>query len=104
MDAVLGDCTAYLALSVPDPGATPEGRTDEGLCLDLRRRTAPSRAAATQIGIDVREVRQTGPTATSRMSVRRADGEQEVTLTMRRRGDGWAVLRTPEVCAAVGCG
>ncbi len=100
---VFGDCTAYLALSVADPVLAPEGRTDRELCRVLRQQTAVNRDAAAQIGIDLLAVRRSGNEATATLSIRRPDGEQQVELSMRRRGDGWAVIRTPEVCAGLGC-
>ena len=99
---VFGDCTAYLDLSVPDVGVT-EPRSDEQLCASLRQRSAASRAAAAQIGIDLVEVRQEGDRATAVLSVRRPGRDDQVTLLLRREGRGWAVLRTPAVCLALGC-
>ena len=101
--AVFGDCTGYLALSVPDPADPQEMRSD-ALCRALRQRSAANRSAATQIAIEVQDVRRAGSVATAFMLVRRPNGEQQVELMLRRNGDGWAVIRTPEVCAAVGCG
>lgn len=102
--AIFGDCTAYQALSVPDPEAPrPDRRTDDELCLDLRRQTASNRDGAAQIGIDVLDMSRRGSDATALLSVRRPEGEDQIELTMRRHGDGWAVVRTPELCLAVGC-
>ena len=99
---LFGDCTRYLSLSVPDVGVT-EPRSDEQLCASLLQRSAASRAAAAQIGFDLVEVRQEGDRATAVLSVRRPGRDDQVTLLMRREGGGWAVLRTPAVCLALGC-
>ena len=99
---VYGDCTAYLDLSVPDAGGT-ETRSDDQLCASLRQRSAAARAAAGQIGIDLVDVREAEDQATAVISVRRPGRSDDITLTMRRSGGGWAVLRTPAVCLALGC-
>jgi hypothetical protein len=41
--------------------------------------------------------------ATAVVSVRRPGRSDDVTLTMRRRGGGWVVVRTPGACLALGC-
>lgn len=102
--AVFGDCTAYDRLSVRDPDALrPERRTDSEVCRDLRRQTADARENAARIGLDVTSVARRGREATVGVEVRRPDGTDRVDLPLVRRGDGWAVVRTPEVCLAVGC-
>ncbi len=99
---VYGDCTAHLALSVADPVLAPEGGPT-GSCRALRQQTAANREAAAQMGIDLLAVRRSGSEVTATPSIRRPDGEQQVELPRRRNGDGWAVIRAPEVCADVGC-
>lgn len=99
---VFGDCTNYLNLSVPDAGIA-EPRGEDQLCAALRQRSSANRAVAEQIGIDLVEVRQEGDRATAVLSVRRPGRDDQVTLLMRREGRGWAVLRTPAVCLALGC-
>ncbi|MGI8699623.1 MAG: hypothetical protein ACR2JU_00140 [Nocardioidaceae bacterium] len=79
-------------------------RRDPRLEQALRQRSAANRDPAPQIAIEVQDVRRAGSVATAFMLVRRPDGEQQVELVLRRNGDGWAVVRTPEVCAAAGCG
>lgn len=98
---VFGDCTAFLKLSTP--AAASESRTDDELCTALRQRTAVNRDTAAQIAIDLQDIRQAGAEATAVVSVRRPGRSDDVTLTMRRRGGGWVVVRTPGVCLALGC-
>ena len=98
--AVFGDCVAYERLSIAEQ---PEERSDEALCRDLRRGTEEARQTAAQIGIDVLSVEQRGRRATVEVQVRRADRERTVALSLRRKGDGWGVLLTNEVCRVVGC-
>lgn len=99
---VFGDCTAFLDLSTPD-AAAPDRRTDDELCAALRQRSSVNRDTAAQIAIDLQEVRQVGAEATAVLSVRRPGRSDDVTLTMRRRGGGWVVVRTPGACLALGC-
>lgn len=96
---VFGDCTAYDRLSL----ARDDDRTDDQLCRDLRAGTQDARENASTIGIDVVSVEQRGREATVVVEVRRGDDEQTVPLELRRKGDGWGVLLTDEVCEAVGC-
>ncbi len=102
--AVFGDCTAYEALSTAAPSGPTDLRKERERCLDLRRRTAPSREEASRIGIDLQAVEQQSKRqATAQVQISRPEGVQVVLLRMQRKGDGWAVLRTQETCAAVGC-
>lgn len=102
--ATFGDCTAYEALSTAAPSGPTDLRKQRRRCLDLRRRTAPNRDNASQIGIDLQAVEQQSKRqATAQVQLSRPDGVQVVQLRMERKGDGWAVLRTEETCAAVGC-
>lgn len=102
--AVFGNCPAYEALSTATPPGPTDLRGGRERCLDLRRRTAPSRENASQIGIDLQAVdRQSKRQATAQLRISGPDGERVVVLRMQRRGDGWVVLRTQETCAAVGC-
>lgn len=100
---VFGDCTRHLKLSVPDASA-PERRGADELCASLRQRSAGNRAAAASIAIDLQSVREAGEAASAVLSVRRPGRSDVLTLTLRRKGDGWAVVRTPAVCLALGCG
>lgn len=93
--AVFGDCTAYERLSFED--------VDARTCRALRASTAQAREQAAGIGIDVLSVQRRGREATVRVQVRRGAGTEQVDLLLRRKGDGWAVVRSAEVCAAVGC-
>ena len=102
--AVFGDCTGYARLSIADPRARrPERRTASAVCRDLREQTADARTNAARTGFDVVRVRETGAEAVVRIVLRRPDGDEQVDLPLVRRGDGWAVVRTPAVCLAVGC-
>ena len=98
--AVFGDCTAYERLSIPDE---PEERSDGEVCLRLVRSTEQARQESGTIGIDVVSVEQRGREATVEVVVRRDDRTRTVELPLRRKGDGWGVVLTDEVCAAVGC-
>lgn len=102
--AVFGDCDAYLRLSVRDPAAVvPDERSDAELCRDLRARTEPARADAPRIAINAGPAIQRGDEAQVPVVVRRPEGERSVTLALRRKGDGWAVVRTAPTCLAIGC-
>lgn len=98
--AVFGDCTAYQALSIP--GVRQE-RTDSELCSDLIRRTEQARREPTTIRIELLTVVIDDRRATARMSITRPGATATAELELVRRGDGWAVLRTADTCAAVGC-
>jgi hypothetical protein len=98
--AVFGDCTAYQRLSVVQED---EERSDEELCRDLRAATEQAREQAARIRIGVVSVQQRGREATVAVEVRRDDRTRAVDLPLRRRGDGWAVVLTDEVCDVVGC-
>ena len=101
--AVFGDCEAYLRLSVPDPAATAEPRSDAQLCVELRMRTEPARAVAASIGISASEPVEQGEQARVAVLVTRPDGERSVTLDLVSQDDGWVVVRTAPTCLAVGC-
>jgi hypothetical protein len=98
--AVFGDCTAYERLSLLE---RPESRDQREVCRDLREGTEEARRAGGNIEIEVRSVEQRGREATVDVQVRRPDGEQTVELPLRRKGDGWGVVLTDEVCQALGC-
>ncbi len=100
--AVFGDCTAYDRLSIAAPGS-PERRSDAEVCRQLRTTTTEARENAARTGIDVVQVRRDGREATVRVEVRRPEGAEQVELPLVRRGGGWAVVRTAEVCSAVRC-
>lgn len=93
--AVFGDCTAYERLSF--------GSLDDRACLDLLEATEEARQDSSQYGIDVVSVEQRGREATVEVEVRTPSRTRRVDLPMRRKGDGWAVELTDEVCDAVGC-
>ena len=101
--AVFGDCEAYQRLSVPDPAAAPDPRSDAQRCAELRSRTEPDRARAATIGITARDPVERGPEAQVSVTVSRPDGEKAVTLDLVRKDDGWVVVRTAPTCLAVGC-
>lgn len=98
--AVFGDCTAYDRLSIPPDS---ERRSDAAVCRELRTSTEDARAAAATIGIELRSVEQRGREATAVVEIRRGVEETSIELRLRRKGDGWAVVLTDEVCQAVGC-
>lgn len=100
--AVFGDCDAYRQLSVAAPGSLDRRPVSE-LCRDLRRTTERARETASQIGIDAGRVTRSGREATVVVEVRRPEGTERIELPLVRRGDGWAVVRTPAACLAVGC-
>ena len=93
--AVFGDCTAYERLSFGD--------FDERTCRDLLASTEEARQDSSRYGIDVVSVEQRGREATVQVEVRTPDGTERVDLPLRRKGDGWGVELTDEVCDAVGC-
>lgn len=98
--AVFGDCIAYERLSIP---AEPEQRSDDEICRRLFASTQEARQDAAAIGIDVVSVEQRGREATVEVEVRRDERTRTVDLPLRRKGDGWGVVLTDEVCAVVGC-
>lgn len=103
--ALFGDCRQYLALSVADPGApVRDRRTEDVLCADLRRLTAQARQDP-EVGADALSVREGADAAVVRLAVTRVGGrESEVDVPLVPDGDGgWLVVRTAEVCRAVGC-
>jgi hypothetical protein len=96
--AVFGDCTMYRELSVP----TVEDADTQ--CRELRRTTAPARERAAEVEIEVVGVERDGDDAVATVRLERPlQRTVELSLPLRRSGDGWAVVRTDEVCAAVGC-
>jgi hypothetical protein len=102
--AVFGDCTAYLELSVPDPGAVvPDRRSDGELCRDLRARTEAARSDAPRIAITAGQSTVSGRQARVPVVVARPDAERRVELRLRREGAGWVVVRTAATCLAIGC-
>ena len=99
--AVFGNCAAYRDLSLATP---PDVRTAEEQCAVLQERTEQAREQADDVQIEVVRVQQDGGTATATVRVTRpAERAAEVPLSLRRVDDGWVVLLTDEVCAAVGC-
>lgn len=101
---VFGDCTAFEELSVVDPSGQADPRPQRERCLVLRTGTAENRDRASGIGITLQGVeQQSSREATAQVEVTRQGDVQVVPLRMQRKGRGWAVLRTPETCAAVRC-
>ncbi len=98
--AVFGDCTAYDRLSI---APASERRSDAAVCRALRASTEDARAAAATIGIELRSVEQRGREATAVVEIRRGQDETSVELPLRRKGDGWGVVLTDQVCRDVGC-
>lgn len=102
--AVFGNCKAYEELSAAAPSGPTDLRQERARCNDLRRTTAPSRRDASKIGIDLQAAaKQSKRQATAQVQITRPEGVQVVLLRLQRKGHGWAVLRTEETCAAVGC-
>ena len=97
---VFGDCVAHERLSISEQ---PDVRSDEEICRDLREDTEQARENSAQIAIDVLSVEQRGREATVEVRIRRPEGETTIALPLRRKGDGWGVVLTGEVCRAVGC-
>jgi len=93
--AVFGDCIAYERLSFGD--------FDDSACLELIASTEDARQDSSQYGIEVVTVEQSGREAVVEVEVRTPDGMGRVDLSMRRKGDGWAVELTDDVCKAVVC-
>jgi hypothetical protein len=93
--AVFGDCESYRRLSFGD--------VDDQTCRDLLDSTEEARQDSSQYGIDVVSVEQRGREATVEVEVRTPDSTRRVDLPLRRKGDGWAVELTDEVCDEVGC-
>lgn len=95
--AVFGDCTAYRELSVP------ELRGDEA-CRQLRVRTEGNRAQAGGVDLVVQRVEQSGDRAEVALRVGLPGAPaRTVLLDVRRRGERWAVERTPRACAVLAC-
>lgn len=100
--ATFGDCRGFLALStVADP--TTDARTDDEICRDLRRSTAPARADSTRIRLTAESVVQAGARAVVRVAAHTAEGTRTVPLSLVRRGSDWLVLRAAGACGAVAC-
>jgi len=99
---VFGDCTAYERLSLPPDGAG-EVRSDQEVCADLRRQTQEARDASAAYGVELLAVDEQGDSATARVRVTRPDDVVELPLELRRSGDGWAVVRSYDVCLQLGC-
>lgn len=100
--AVFGDCTVYRERSVPGPRAI-DPRTPEQRCRDLRRRTEADRAQSQLVGIEVTEARSDGERARTVVRVTRRSGTVMVPVELRREDGAWVVVRTAEVCDAIGC-
>jgi hypothetical protein len=98
--AVFGDCIAYERLSIVEGD---EERTDAEICARLVESTLEARQSAATIGIDVVSIEQRDREATVAVVVRRDERNRIVELPLRRKGDGWGVVLTDEVCDAVGC-
>ncbi len=99
---VFGDCTAYERQSVP-PEGLGEVRSDEEVCSDLLRETAAARDAPQEYGVELLDVQQNGEAASAVVEVRRPEETVELDLQIVRRGEGWAVVRTFELCLEIGC-
>jgi hypothetical protein len=98
--AVFGHCTAYERLSL---AAEDDSRHGDQRCRELRRATEQARERPDEIGLEVVSVQERGRGARVEVRLRRSDRERSVTLPLRRKGDGWGVLLTDQVCRAVGC-
>ena len=98
--AVFGDCTAYRELSLTPDDAAP----DDERCLELRRQTEDARSRAGEVSIELLSVQEGSDRAEAVVRVRRPrEPEREVTLDLRPRGDGWAVVLSQETCAVLAC-
>lgn len=98
--AVFGECEAYERFSVPDG---PDPRSAAERCTLLREATQRDRENSGSVGIELLSLREDGDRATGRVRVLTPQRDVSTDLPLVRRGDGWAVVRTVEVCRAVGC-
>lgn len=96
---VFGDCTAYARLSVPE-GGVRETRSAAEVCRDLRARVA--RTDVTRVQVRTRLVATQGRTAVVLVELARDAEREQTRLSLRRRGDGWAVVRDAQACR-LGC-
>jgi hypothetical protein len=101
--AVFGDCEAYRRLSVPSDRVPEGGRSDDEVCDALRAQTAEARENSASIGFEVLDITEIGRDARAQLRIRRGDRTQQIVLILLRRDDGYVVVRTPQVCAVVGC-
>lgn len=100
--ATFGDCKQYDRLSVaPDRAADPRGEDDR--CAALQERTLAQRADSSRYGIELVDVQRDGDEASAQVRITTPDRTAVVRLPLVRVEDGWAVVRTDEVCRAVGC-
>jgi hypothetical protein len=99
--AVFGDCTAYRELSARDDG---DDRDDDERCRELRLATQEARDRPGDVEIEVVSTEEGDEQAGAVVRVRQPGGDsQEVPLSMRRRGGGWAVQLTEATCAVLTC-
>ena len=96
---VFGDCDAYARLSVPAPGVQ-ETRSEAEVCRDLRVRVAANDVTRAVVRTGLVEVQ--GRTAVVRVELARGEDRSQMLLPLRRKGDGWAVVRDEQACR-LGC-
>lgn len=96
---VFGDCAAYARLSVPAPGSR-EARSAGQVCRDLRARVATT--DVTRAVVRTQLERSRGRTAVVRVELARGEIRRQTLLPLRRRGDGWVVVRDAQACR-LGC-
>jgi hypothetical protein len=99
--AVFGNCTAYRELSLATP---PDTASAQEQCDALRARTEPAREQGDDVQIEVLEIEEDGETAEALVRVGRPEEPVvDVRMPLQRVDEGWLVLLTDEVCAAIGC-
>ena len=97
---VFGDCDRHLALSVPgDAGQPPRAE----VCRSLAERSASARDPSTRTRVSTRLVSDQGRRAVVRAELSApALATTTTDLRLRRRGDGWVVVRDAAACR-LGC-
>ena len=99
---VLGDCTAYARLSVPD--GPPERRSPQDVCTALRQQTVTARTELARISVEVG-----APVLSPRggelvpVVVLRPEGLVIVPVFVVRRDGAWRVLRSAATCRTLNC-
>jgi hypothetical protein len=100
--AVFGDCNAYLRLSLR---ADDDERDDDERCERIRRATQEARDRPGDVEIELVSTEERAETAGAVVRVRQPGDatSQDVRLSMRPRGGGWAVELTERTCAVLAC-
>lgn len=100
--AVFGDCSDYLAFSVPD-ASVQDTRSDSQLCQDLRAATAPARNETLRIGLALGRVLGTNDRAEVELVLTRKGVVTHVSMRVARSGGHWRVVRDGLTCGSIGC-